>query len=266
VTSGVLLPRVRLALADRYTIERELGRGGMSVVYLAHDEKLQRKAAVKVLHPEIAGLIGVERFQREIAICARLSHPHILPLYDSGEADDLLYYVMPFVDGESLRDRLARDGAMSATAVAALVREVAGALAAAHAQGIVHRDIKPANIFVTERGHAKVLDFGLAKVGQARGASASEGVTMTEAPAEELTSPGTAVGTVAYMSPEQVRGKDLDARTDLFSFGAVLYEMATGTLPFRGDTSGVIRSGISVHTSATPSHPSSSFRRWMIST
>jgi aminoglycoside phosphotransferase (APT) family kinase protein len=140
VTTGVLLPRVRLALADRYTIERELGRGGMSVVYLAHDEKLQRKAAVKVLHPEIAGLIGVERFEREIAICARLSHPHILPLYDSGEADGLLYYVMPFVDGESLRERLERDGPMPATGVAALVREVASALAAAHAEGIVHRE------------------------------------------------------------------------------------------------------------------------------
>jgi len=220
VTTGVLLPRVRLALADRYTIERELGRGGMSVVYLAHDEKLQRKAAVKVLHPEIAGLIGVERFEREIAICARLSHPHILPLYDSGEADGLLYYVMPFVDGESLRERLERDGPMPATGVAALVREVASALAAAHAEGIVHRDIKPANILLT-RGQTFVSDFGIARSLPESGGS------------QRITGAGVTVGTPAYISPEQALGEgETDARADQYSLACVAYEMLTGEPPF----------------------------------
>ncbi|MDZ4675495.1 MAG: serine/threonine-protein kinase, partial [Gemmatimonadota bacterium] len=211
------------ALRDRYRIERELGAGGMATVYLAQDLKHERPVAIKVLRPELARAIGAERFLREIATTANLRHPHILPLYDSGEAADLLFYVMPYVEGESLRDRLERDRQLPLDDALQIAREVADALSYAHARGVVHRDIKPENILL-EGKHAVVADFGIAKAVDAAGGG-------------QLTETGMAVGTPAYMSPEQAAGgQDLDGRSDLYALACVLYEMLAGQPPFTGPT------------------------------
>ena len=216
-------PPLNTTLADRYLIERELGHGGMATVYLARDLKHDRLVAVKVLHPELAAYLGAERFLREIRIAARLTHPHILPLHDSGESGGVLYYVMPFVDGESLRDLLTRVKQLPLDQAVRITREVADALRYAHAHDVVHRDIKPENILL-EAEHAVVADFGIARaVGAAGG--------------EKLTQTGLAVGTPAYMSPEQAAGgSDVDARSDLYSLACVLYEMLAGQPPFTGPT------------------------------
>jgi len=219
VGAADLSSRLRRDLGDRYALERELGHGGMATVFLATDVRHHRSVALKVLQP---GMVrGTERFLREIQLAAGLSHPHIVPLYDSGEAGEFLYYVMPFVTGESLRDRLAREGALPVGDVVRIGREVAEALAYAHAQGIVHRDIKPENILLSS-GHAVVSDFGIARALDAAG-----GGRITEA--------GMAVGSPMYMSPEQAEGEpELDGRSDIYSLGCVLYEAVIGKPPFAG--------------------------------
>lgn len=217
------IDRLRSALADRYAIERELGAGGMATVYLAQDLKHERKVAVKVLRPELAAALGPDRFPREIRILARLQHPHILPLLDSGEAGGFLFYTMPFVDGESLRERVDRGGALPVPEAVRILREVADALAAAHAAGVLHRDIKPGNVMLSGR-HALVMDFGVAKA-------------VSDAGGETLTTVGVAVGTPTYMSPEQATASDnIDARSDIYALGLMAYEILTGKPPFQGKT------------------------------
>jgi serine/threonine-protein kinase len=217
------LARLRTALADRYTIERELGAGGMATVYLAEDLKHDRRVAVKVLRPELAAALGPDRFPREIKILARLQHPHILPLLDSGEADGFLFYTMPYVDGESLRQRIDRDGALPVPEAVRILREVTDALASAHSAGVLHRDIKPGNVMLSGR-HALVMDFGVAKA-------------VTAAGGDTLTTVGVAVGTPTYMSPEQATAStDVDARSDIYALGILAYEMLTGEPPFAGRT------------------------------
>ena len=218
-----LLERLRAAVADRYAIEGELGAGGMATVYLARDLKHARQVALKVLRPELAAALGADRFLREIQITAGLNHPHILPLYDSGEADGFLYYVMPYVRGESVRQRLNRDGRIPAAEALKISREVADGLDYAHGNDIVHRDIKPENILL-EGGHAVVADFGIARA-------------ITTAGGDQLTGTGLAIGTPVYMSPEQSAGSgEIDGRSDLYSLACVLYEMLTGEPPFTGKT------------------------------
>ncbi len=215
--------RLRSALEGRYVIDRELGRGGMATVYLAEDVKHRRQVAVKVLHSELGEVLGKERFLREIEIAAGLSHPHILPLYDSGEADGFLFFVMPLAEDESLRDRLDREKQLPIDDALRIAREVADALSYAHSHDVVHRDIKPENILLSS-GHAVVADFGIARAVSAAGG-------------DKLTETGMAVGTPSYMSPEQAAGEqDIDGRSDLYALGCMLYEMLAGQAPFTGPT------------------------------
>ena len=219
--------RLTAALAGRYVIERELGSGGMATVYLAHDVKHHREVALKVLRPELAAALGPDRFLREVEIAARLNHPHILALYDSGETNGFLFYVMPYVAGESLRHRLEREKQLPIEEALAITRHVAAALGHAHAQHVIHRDVKPENILLYE-GEAMVADFGIA-------------LAVSAAAGERLTQTGLAVGTPAYMSPEQaVSERALDARSDVYSLGCVLYEMLAGEPPYTGATAQVL--------------------------
>ncbi|HWG32524.1 MAG TPA: serine/threonine-protein kinase, partial [Gemmatimonadaceae bacterium] len=213
--------RLASALADRYTIERELGQGGMATVYLAHDVKHNRNVAIKVLKPELAAVLGADRFVQEIATTAALQHPNILPLFDSGSADGFLYYVMPFVEGETLRAKLDRETQLGIDESVNIAVEVADALDYAHRHGVVHRDIKPENILLHD-GRPMVADFGIALA-----VSAAAGGRMTET--------GLSLGTPHYMSPEQATAeKDITARSDIYSLGSVLYEMLAGHPPHLG--------------------------------
>ena len=215
--------RLKAALADRYQIEREIGSGGMATVYLARDLKHHRQVAIKVLRPELSATLGPDRFVREIEIAAKLSHPHVLPLHDSGEAEGILYYVMPYVEGESLRERLDREGKLSVAEAVRLTDEIASALGYAHEHGVVHRDVKPENILLSG-GRAVVADFGI-------------GRAVTAAGGDRLTGTGFVVGTPAYMSPEQAFGDvNVDARSDVYALGCVAYEMVSGHPPFEADT------------------------------
>ena len=229
--------RLSAALADRYAIERELGQGGMATVYLAHDPRHDRKVALKVLRPDLAAMLGPDRFLREVRIAANLQHPNILAVYDSGEAGGFLYYVMPYIEGPSLRDSLSQHGEMPVAEAARILRDVADALTAAHAKGVVHRDIKPENIMLSGR-HALVADFGVAKaVSEATGR-------------QTLTTAGVALGTPTYMAPEQAAADPhTDHRADLYAFGVMAYEMLTGQPPFVGATPQAV---LSAHVTEPP--------------
>jgi eukaryotic-like serine/threonine-protein kinase len=221
------IDRLRAAIADRYRIERELGSGGMATVYLAEDVKHHRRVAIKVLHPDLSAVLGSERFLKEITLTAGLQHPHILPLFDSGSADGLLFYVMPYIQGESLRSRLQREQQLPIATAVQIAAEVADALGYAHKQGVIHRDIKPENVLLHE-GRALVTDFGIA-------------LAVREAGGARITQTGISLGTPQYMSPEQALGEqDIGPRSDLYSLGAVLYEMLIGEAPFTGPSAQAI--------------------------
>src|SRR5512134_1509482 len=218
-----IMDRLTGALADRYRIEREVGAGGMATVYLAQDLRHDRRVALKLLRPELSAVIGAERFLAEIKLTANLQHPHILPLFDSGEADGCLYYVMPLIEGESLRERLTREKQLPVPEAVRIATEVASALDYAHRHQVIHRDIKPENILLHD-GRALVADFGIALA-----ASKASGSRMTET--------GMSLGTPFYMSPEQAMGeREITARSDVYALGAMLYEMLTGDPPFTGST------------------------------
>ena len=235
-----LLGRLQSGLGDRYQLDREVGRGAMATVFLAHDVKHEREVALKVLRPELAINLGAERFLREIKLIAQLQHPHILPLYDSGECNGLLYYVSPYVGSENLRDRMHRDLQMPVHDALRLVREVADALAYAHQHGIVHRDIKPENILLLD-DHSVIADFGIARAIRMSGG-------------HRLSEPGISIGTPTYMSPEQAGGDVmLDGRSDIYSLGCVLFEALTGVPPFVGTNDRQIIAG---HFTAPPPKPS----------
>src|SRR5512140_2989926 len=235
---SAVLDRLGAALADRYRIERELGAGGMATVYLAHDLKHDRDVAIKVLHPDLGAALGGERFLSEIRTTARLQHPHILPLLDSGDADGLLYYVMPLVTGETLRARLERESQLPIADAVRIAREVASALDYAHRQGVVHRDIKPENILLHD-GSALVADFGIALA-----AGSAE---------DRMTATGISLGTPYYMSPEQALGQsDVDLRCDIYALGATLYEMLTGRPPFTGATAQAVVARVITETPLPP--------------
>src|SRR6184192_394924 len=224
MSADQLFDRLARALAGRYTLVRELGQGGMATVYLATDVKLGRRVAIKVLPPTTRHYLGSGRFQREVLFAAQLSHPHIVPLFEADEADGLLFYVMEYVEGESLHDRLERDGPLAVEEAIRITAEVGDALEYAHETGVIHRDIKPGNILLS-RGHAMVSDFGIAKV-LAEGGPPRTGIT---------------VGTAEYMSPEQASGeKRIDARSDVYGLAAVLYEMLAGEPPFTGPSAQAI--------------------------
>jgi serine/threonine-protein kinase len=239
MASASIVPEpLRDALAERYAIERELGAGGMATVYLAQDLKHEREVALKVFRPEVGASFGAERFTREIKLLARLRHPFILPLLDSGETAGALYFVMPYIDGESLRARLAREGRLPIEEAVELARSVADALSYAHGEGIVHRDVKPENVLLSRQGHAVLADFGIAR---GRPVSQSAG---------QLTEVGLALGTTVYMSPEQALGEpDIDGRSDIYSLGITLYEMLAGQPPFSGPNALAI---ISQHLTVPP--------------
>jgi serine/threonine-protein kinase len=248
--------RLTTAIADRYRIERELGAGGMATVYLAHDVKHERKVALKVLRPELAAVIGAERFLAEIKVTANLQHPHILPLHDSGEADTFLYYVMPFVEGETLRDKIDREKQLGVEEALEITRSVAAALDYAHRQEVIHRDIKPENILLHD-GQALVADFGIA-------------LALSHAGGARLTETGLSIGTPHYMSPEQAMGdRELDARSDVYSLGAMLYEMLAGDPPYTGSTAQAIVAkvitekapSVTVHRDTVPAHVAASIEK-----
>jgi serine/threonine-protein kinase len=218
---------IAAALSDRYRVERELGRGGMATVYLAEDLRHHRNVAIKVLHAELSAVLGADRFLKEIELTANLQHPHILPLFDSGDAGGLLYYVMPFVEGETLRRRLERERQLAVPDAVRIAREVADALAYAHAHGVVHRDVKPENVLL-QGSHALVADFGIA-------------LAVEEAGGSRMTQTGMSLGTPQYMAPEQAMGdRAADHRVDIYALGAITYEMLVGEPPFAGPTSQAI--------------------------
>ncbi len=230
--------RLAAALADRYAIQNEVGAGGMATVYLAHDVKHDRAVAVKVLRPDLAAVVGAERFLREVKLTARLEHPHILTLIDSGEADGFLYYVMPYIEGESLRERLTREGELPVDEAVRILREMADALYYAHGQGIVHRDIKPDNVMFSS-GHVVVTDFGVAKA-----------VSNAAPQSSPVTTAGSTLGTPAYMAPEQATADpNVDHRVDIYALGCVAYELLTGRPPFTGES---MQQLLSAHVTQAP--------------